>query len=212
MALQVEVKGVVWSPSPAHPPQWPQQASWPLFHIPPAARCPQCLGGAGKETQVQTLLGAWSEHGVMREDETPGGQGHDHPCVQRGTTSPRGSSHCECTTTDPPFAGIVWCEACEPQPESRDVRTPCYAPCPLHGTPGEKVSETCKGCVICAPGQSCRGWAKEPVRAMSHHIKETNVNLCLGRRCHSFCLTQAERSQGVGCWAKQQMKIQQQIK
>lgn len=41
----------------------------------------------------------------------------------------------------------------EPATGSRDARE-CCAAHPLHGSQGEKVSETCKGCVIRAPGQS----------------------------------------------------------
>ena len=84
MAQHMEEKGTAWLPSLAHPPRCPQQTPWPLSPVPPAAGCPQCLGGAGKETQVQTLLGAWSEHSVMREDAAP----------------------------DPPFAGNILCQAC----------------------------------------------------------------------------------------------------
>lgn len=102
VARHTEGKGIVWPPSLAHP---PQDKSWPLSPVPPAAQS----HSAWEELVKRRRLRPTSEHSDVREDATPGGQGHGSPCVQRGTTSLGGSSCCECTTTEPPFTGNIQC-------------------------------------------------------------------------------------------------------
>lgn len=103
-----------------------------------------------------------------------------------------------------PMLQILSAEPATASAREQGLTDMCCAAHPLHGSLGDKVSETWKSCVVRAPGQSatavqraCQSY--EP----SHQAKVCSSLLREGFKCCCTGLEVAESSWGVGCWVKE---------
>lgn len=167
MAQPMDKKGAVWMPSPAQP------SSVPSRHpCPPAAQCPQYLGEAGRGTQIQPLLGISLCHeSKQRPERSTAIPVHkEKPPHQKGAAtakaSPQSHPMLQILSAEPATASsreqgctrVLCCMALWGRNSLRPVKVVSY----MHQA---RVLWLCK----------------EPVRAMNHHIKQMNVNLCSER-------------------------------
>lgn len=123
--------------------QWPQHTSLPLPQ-------PNAHSAWGKLLERHRSSRFWRHHCVMRVNKEQEERSTDIPVYKEEPPHREGAATAKAPPQSHPMPQIL---NAEPAAGSRDVQG-CCAAHPLRGSQGEKTSETCKGCVIRAPGQS----------------------------------------------------------
>lgn len=138
--------------------------------VPPTAQRPQSLGGAGRDTQVQSLLGAWPEHCVMRVNKDQQGRSMAVPVYKEEPPHREGAAAPKAPPQSRPMPQTLGAEPSQPAAGSRGAAAVlgCTSSARLSGPEGLwGLWRLCPTCPRPEP------WlCKEPVGAVNHHINK----------------------------------------